>query len=258
MSPKNITQYKSTHNKPKQRQTDNCSKFLFNGKLFSAILLYLILVQAGIVSSGIVRNQMAKNELVSLALLYISPMHAYAINTVLEQMSVEHWAQVSRASIYAALNRLEKRGAINVRLEKVDNMPERKVFSITTEGETLLRQELKDAISTCNKSDSNIFHLAVNLFFGVTPEEGIVWANERLSSITVVEKHILSEIAEMEKKGCLTALMTLRAAQRHTEVEKDCVKEFIKLLEENPEYYNHYLDIFRSKILNEDSEKRCK
>lgn len=198
---------------------------------------------------------MAKNELVSLALLHISPMHAYAINTVLEQMGVEHWAQVSRASIYAALNRLEKRGAINVRLEKVDNMPERKVFSITEDGEMLLRQELKDAISTCsNKCENNNFHLGINLFFGVSAEDGIVWANERLSGIIGMEKHILSEIQTMEETGCLSALMTLRSALRHTEVEKDSVKEFIKLLEEDAEYYDRYLDIFRNKILNGDSQ----
>ena len=55
---------------------------------------------------------MAKNELVSLGLIYHQPMHAYAINAVIKEMNLEHWAKISPASIYNALSRLEKNGSV--------------------------------------------------------------------------------------------------------------------------------------------------
>lgn len=200
---------------------------------------------------------MAKNELVSLALLKISPMHAYAINSILEAMGVEHWAQVSRASIYAALNRLEKRNAIEVRLEKVDNMPERKVFSITDEGDMLLRQEVKDAITITSKAENTLFHLAINLFFGIPVKDGIVWAKERIGSLVNGQKHLQSEIEQMQECGCVSALITMEAAMDHITVELQSTKDFISLLEKNPDYYNDYMEYMKDKIAN-DTDKECK
>ncbi len=203
---------------------------------------------------------MAKNELVSLALLKVSPMHAYAINSILEEMGVEHWAQVSRASLYATLNRLEKKGAISVRFEKVDNMPERKVYSITEMGEMQLKQELKDAISTVCKSDSNLFHLGVNLFFGVSPDDGIVWCKERISSLTAVLKHVLAEMSALQKIECLSAVLTLEAAKSHTDVELKATHDFMDLLTNKPDYFEEYSKLLKEGIceMDKENEKRCR
>ncbi len=196
------------------------------------------------------RTIMAKNELVSLALLKISPMHAYAINSIIEQMGIEHWAQVSRASIYAALKRLEKRGAIDVKLEKVDNMPERKVFSITNEGEDLLNSELKEALTTTCENNCSIFHIAINLFFGASPEEGMEWAKIRIEKLKENENHVNSELVCMRELGCESAVITLIAALKYIQVEVDLTNKFIAILTDSPGYYPKYLEIMRSKIQN--------
>ena len=74
---------------------------------------------------------MAKNELVSLALIYSKPIHGYAINSIIKNMGLEHWAKISAASLYNTLARLVKQDCVTVVKEKVGKMPARKVYTIT-------------------------------------------------------------------------------------------------------------------------------
>lgn len=201
---------------------------------------------------------MAKNELVSLALLTVAPLHAYAISAVVDQMGMEHWAQVSRASLYAALSRLEKRGAVAVHTEKVDNMPERKVYSITAEGSAMFHEELFEAIAKVNKNDATLFHLAVNFFIGATPQEGITWANDRLTALRFGEKHLGEQHNHLSEECCASGLITIRAAQKIVAAEITATEEFITLLETKPDFYKQYHESFRQQLTQNGSDvKSC-
>lgn len=191
---------------------------------------------------------MAKNELVSLALLTISPMHAYAISAVVEEMGIEHWAQVSRASLYAALGRLEKRGAIAVHTEKVDNMPERKVYSITPEGSAMFHEELHEAISKVHKNDSTLFHLGINFFIGVSNADGIRWAQERCEQLKVAITHIQQKHDILAAELCESGLISLRSALKIIAAELAATEEFISLLNTQPSYYTTFVETFRKQL----------
>lgn len=191
---------------------------------------------------------MAKNELISLALLTITPLHAYAISAVVDEMGIEQWAQVSRASLYSALSRLEKRGAIAVHTEKVDNMPERKVYSITAEGSALFHEELRDAIVSVNKSDGMLFHLAVNFFVGTSAEEGVEWAKQRKDALDCGAVHVQAQYEMLVKESCEPALISLRAAKKSIAAEIVATEEFITLLEQRPDYYQQYAQQFKDQV----------
>ncbi len=198
---------------------------------------------------------MAKNELVSLALLTIAPMHAYAFSAIVDDMGMEHWAQVSRASLYAALGRLEKRGAIAVHTDKVDNMPERKVYSITSEGKALFETELQEAISTVHKSEPSLFHLGVNFFFGIPAERGITLASKRIETLEQGLMAIQQKYELVQKESIESAQVTLRAALKHATAELEACREFIALLEKTPDYYVHELNLWRQ-MLTQDARMK--
>ncbi|MBN1967902.1 MAG: PadR family transcriptional regulator [Candidatus Delongbacteria bacterium] len=133
---------------------------------------------------------MAKNELIALSLLYGGPKHAYAINMVMKDIGFEDWSTVSKASIYNCLKRLEKSGHVEVFTEKVGNMPERNVYSITQLGQEALRGEMIEALTVHEKNFERLY-LALVFGLGITGEEMIDFLNKK--------KEKIAELIEIQK-----------------------------------------------------------
>ncbi len=183
---------------------------------------------------------MAKNELVSLALIYYAPMHAYAINSFVKEMGLEHWAYISPASIYNSLARLEKLECVDVATEKVGNMPERKVYSITSKGKSRFLEELKEAIMSENMGDYP-FYLAVSFAYGIPPEEALPILQDRIDNLEKVLEHITSEYEELKAQKVFSGMIITKAGMKHVQIEIEAAKEFVELLKTNPEYYTRDL-----------------
>ena len=62
---------------------------------------------------------MAKNEMVALGLIYSEPCHTYVLDRFINEMRLEQWANISKASIYNTLKRLASQGCVTVTSEKV-------------------------------------------------------------------------------------------------------------------------------------------
>ncbi|GAF92150.1 unnamed protein product, partial [marine sediment metagenome] len=179
---------------------------------------------------------MAKNDLVSLALVYHESMHAYAINAVIKEMGLEHWAHISPASIYSTLSRLERIGCVNVITEKVGNMPERKVYQITPKGKERFLDETKEALLSSSMGD-NPFYLAVMFAYGITSDEAIPILHERIENLKKVLEHVTQEYEQMKKNDGYSGMIITKAGIKHIEIEIDAAKEFIELLKTKPEFY---------------------
>ena len=55
-----------------------------------------------------------KNILAALGLVNREPMHGYKLTQMIGQFGLEHWANISQSSIYNALGKLAKGGAVRV------------------------------------------------------------------------------------------------------------------------------------------------
>lgn len=163
-------------------------------------------------------------------------MHAYAINAVVKGMSLEHWAHISPASIYNTLSKLEKINCVNVKTEKVGNMPERKVYHITKKGKERLHDELKEAMVSEGKSDQP-FYLAVSFAYGIPPKEAIEVIQERIVNLGKTLAHLQEEHNLLKSYNAYNGIITTKAAIKHIIVELESAKEFIDLLKNNPEFY---------------------
>jgi DNA-binding PadR family transcriptional regulator len=91
---------------------------------------------------------MNQNELLLLGLLVAQSQHGYQINEFIER-ELSHVTDMKKGNAYATLERLCKEGFVSVRIEQEGNRPQRKVYSITSAGQTqfytLLRYNLSNS-----------------------------------------------------------------------------------------------------------------
>ncbi len=78
---------------------------------------------------------MTNAELAILSLITENSRHGYEIEQVIEERGMRNWTEVGFSSIYYLLNKLEKAGLIESRLEQAEGRgPARKVYQITENG----------------------------------------------------------------------------------------------------------------------------
>lgn len=193
---------------------------------------------------------MAKNEMICLGLLYSEPCHTYALDGFIHQMGLTQWGNISRASIYNTLKRLEAQGCVEVTLEKVGNTPERKVYAITEIGKQRLMEELRQNILFPPTLD-DYFLLSMSFNFGMSADETIGILQKRIENLYDQIENLKVTYEETEKWNVRHSMIMINAGFKYLEVEIETTKQFIKLLKEDPDYFNKNLvEIYRYMIQN--------
>lgn len=77
-----------------------------------------------------------------LSVLSLGPATGYEIKKRLEEGPYQHFVEASFGSIYPSLTRLAQEGLIDVRTEPLENRPDKKVYSLTSEGAAQFATEL--------------------------------------------------------------------------------------------------------------------
>lgn len=113
---------------------------------------------------------LSKPATMLLGLIYEKPLNAYEIIKRLNYMNVKWWFNIADSTVYSTLKTLEKRGYISGTVEKVGNMPDRTVYSISDTGKDKFTDTLKASVLQFSY-DTNIFSIAA-FFLGVfAPDE---------------------------------------------------------------------------------------
>ena len=100
-------------------------------------------------------------------------------------MNVKWWFNIADSTVYSTLKTLEKKEYIIGTIEKVGNMPDRTVYSLSEKGKDEFISTLKASILQFNY-DTNIFSIAAFFLNTFTPEEQQKLLQERL---TVLQKY---------------------------------------------------------------------
>lgn len=180
---------------------------------------------------------MAKNEMVSLGLIYSQPCHAYALDAFIRAVKVDQWDNISRASIYNALKRLESEGCVTVKAEKVGNMPERNVYTITEKGKQRLLEELRENMLE-PQINGNTFVLAMLFCFGMPADEVIEILKKRIEKLNNEIEKLKIDYEKSEKYKIYNWMIFHNVGIKRMELEIETAKEFIKLFKEVPDYYD--------------------
>lgn len=108
-------------------------------------------------------------EIAILGLLKERPMHGYELKKRLSFMLGHFWT-VSYGSLYPALKRLEKTGAIERAYSVKEKTRNRNVYRITPRGETDFISLLSDTGTAASLSDTDKFDLRMAFFQYLEPE----------------------------------------------------------------------------------------
>jgi DNA-binding PadR family transcriptional regulator len=118
---------------------------------------------------------MTNAELAILSLIAEQPRHGYDIEQVIEQRGMRDWTEIGFSSIYYLLNKLEKDGMVESRLEQPKGKgPARKVYSITPGGKRAHTEGVLAALSTPTSSSRPFLMGLSNL--PVIPREQLIKA----------------------------------------------------------------------------------
>jgi DNA-binding PadR family transcriptional regulator len=115
-----------------------------------------------------------------LSLLAEAPMHPYRMQQLIRERKKDSVVNVGqRASLYKAIDRLERAGLARVRETTRDRRwPERTVYELTPAGREVLREWLADALAARQREFPE-FPAALSFLALLTPEEALVQLERR-------------------------------------------------------------------------------
>ena len=171
---------------------------------------------------------MNKNDLVILGLLMEKPKHGYEIMQDIKQRGFEHWANINIASSYNHLNSLEEKSAIKSTTEKVGNMPERKVFTITDKGKEYLSDQVIEAMKGKGVVE-DLLSLGVAFIYGAKRDEVIEALKGRLELFNTVKDQIEKTFQGEKRQIPYNWKLLMRKTIEHFNVE---IKYYRELLSE--------------------------
>ncbi len=108
-------------------------------------------------------------EIAILGLLKERPMHGYELKKRLSYMLGHFWT-VSYGSLYPALKRLEKSGAIERAYSVKEKTRNRNVFRVTPRGEISFMRMLTENVTVASLADTEKFDLRMAFFQYLDPE----------------------------------------------------------------------------------------
>jgi DNA-binding PadR family transcriptional regulator len=100
------------------------------------------------------------------------PMHVYRMQKLFQEQGKDRVVNVrARASLYQALERLQRHGLVEVaETTRVEGYPDRVVYAITDAGREIAREWLRQMLRT-TEGEYPEFIAALSILFGLPPEE---------------------------------------------------------------------------------------
>ena len=136
---------------------------------------------------------LSKPATMLLGLIYENPLNAYEIIKHLNYMNVKWWFNIADSTVYSTLKTLEKKEYIIGTTEKVGNMPDRTVYSLSDKGKDEFIATLRTSILKFNY-DTNIFSIAAFFLNTFSPCEQRELLQKRLKALQKYREGIEKQI----------------------------------------------------------------
>ncbi|MGZ4131883.1 MAG: PadR family transcriptional regulator [Actinomycetota bacterium] len=94
------------------------------------------------------RVSVAKVDVIVLGLLAEEPRYGYQLLERIRERRMGAWVEVGRASVYQALERLERGGAVTGRTQDSGTGPDRRVYELTALGRRRLADGVAERLGT--------------------------------------------------------------------------------------------------------------
>ena len=162
-------------------------------------------------------------ELAILGVLKEQPMHGYELRHYLSFI-VGHIWQLSYGTLYPALRRLEKRGALTKQTIRDGKGPAKHVYALTPSGEQIFLEMMNEVASPTEISDSHKFTLRLIFFRYLPSERRRVLLEERLAFLRE-SRETLAEMEQMPAQALDSFRRTLIAHHAKLNAEEIALVE---------------------------------
>ncbi len=167
-------------------------------------------------------------EIIILRFIKIKPSYAYEIENIIEKWQLRHWVKIGGTTVYQVLNRMHKNGLLEYVVEKEGNMPQRKRYYITSKGDGLFFDSLRDILSNI---EPYYFDLSIGLACRrfTDKQEFKELIKTRLDKLNVFISDF-NEIFEKSKELYPTRKVAMREyLLAHYELEKNLLEKLLVL-----------------------------
>lgn len=178
---------------------------------------------------------MSNSEIALLGLLAERPRHPYEVEKEVRARDMRSWTDLSMSSIYKLLKKLESELLVCSSTELSDQNRARRIYEITDDGLAVLREHVRDYLSSPELQKSRM-DVAISNLAVIPVAEAVDCLNtyraalvERIQAYRALEDYLVNE-------GCPTyRLAFARRPIRMIEGEVRWVDEFTTELSENEE-----------------------
>lgn len=136
---------------------------------------------------------LSKPATILLGLICEKPLNAYEIIKQLNYMNVKWWFNIADSTVYSTLKALEKKNYIVGATEKVGNMPNRTVYSLSNKGKSEFQDTLRSSILQFNY-DTNIFSIAAFFLNTFNPDEQSDLLQKRIQILSKYREGIEKQV----------------------------------------------------------------
>ncbi|MBA4538802.1 PadR family transcriptional regulator [Bacillus aquiflavi] len=124
---------------------------------------------------------MEDRYLILLGILMVQSQHGYQINEFIE-LNLYHITDMKKATAYKMLERLNKKGYIDIEIEEQENRPNRKVYSVNHAGKEYFFKLLRKNLSS-NEVVNDPANIGLMFIDYLPLEESISCLEKRLAQL---------------------------------------------------------------------------
>ena len=167
-----------------------------------------------------------------LGILAERERNPYDITKMLTELQTKKWLPLADSTVYATINNLKKKGLILGRAEKLSNLPEKTIYSISPEGEYELHSSITAYLEEEATSPSG-FDIGILLMHNLSKPEVLLKLKKKLERLEANSYNIRKQILNFEMdqtKVAFTSLAMLKHRNHLIEADLKTIRELIKEL----------------------------
>lgn len=166
-------------------------------------------------------------ELILLKFIKAKPSYAYEIERMIEDKGIRNWVKIGGPTVYQVLDRLSKKGILQVSLEKEGNMPQRKRYTLTAAGEELCQKSARNLLANI---ETYHFNLTVGLAcrFFLSEEEFRLVIQERLAQLNLFICDFNDEFNKVKELYPGKKLLVRQYLLSHYKLEQKFLQDLLK------------------------------
>lgn len=165
-------------------------------------------------------------ELILLKFIREKPSYAYEIERMIDERGIRNWVKIGGPTVYQVLDRLAKKGILQVSLEKKGNMPQRKRYSLTPSGKELCQVTARSLLGNI---ETYYFDLTVGLAsrFFLAEEEFHRIIQERLDKLNIFIRDFNEEFDKAQELYPDKRLLVRHYLLSHYKLEQEFLRELL-------------------------------